>query len=263
MTNALLDQAIHGDTRRYWRGIAEIPPDLGPAVVTLGVFDGLHRGHVRLLDRAVRLGRRRRLPVVLVTFDPHPASVAGPPRDTTPVTTLDRRVELALAHGADGVLVLPFDEGMARTPAEAFALDVLVHALRITDVVVGQDFRFGHRGAGDLELLQHLGRRHGFTAHGVALRPGCSSSRIRELVSAGDLASATSVLGRPHQVHGRLRHGRVDLAHCLLPPAGSYHVRIGTVETLATVVDSYVTVGNEIQRLSGDVDIDFLRPVSA
>jgi riboflavin kinase/FMN adenylyltransferase len=260
MTVALLDPAITGATRRHWRGVAEIPAGLGPVVVTLGVFDGLHRGHLRLLDRAVRLGRRRALPVVLVTFDPHPASVTGPPRDTTPVTTLDRRVELALAHGADAVLVLPFDEGMARTPAEAFALDVLVRALRITDVVVGKDFRFGHRGAGGLELLQRLGSRHGFTAHGVTLRPGCSSTRIRELVAAGDLATAASILGRPHRVRGHLGHGRVDPAHSLLPPPGRYHVQIGDVETLATIAECGIKIGQGIHPAAGPIDIDFLRP---
>ncbi|MCE3550627.1 adenylyltransferase/cytidyltransferase family protein [Pseudonocardia sp. RS11V-5] len=214
-------------TRGYWRGVGEVPWWWGRSVVTLGVFDGLHRGHARLLDRAVELGRRRGLPVVLTTFDPHPATVAGPARDTTPVVTLDRRAELARARGADAVLVLPFDGEVARTPAVDFARDVLVRALRATDVVVGENFRFGHRGAGDVRLLRRLGARHGFAAHGVALLPGCSSTRVRELVAAGDLVGAGRVLGRPHRIPA-VPDGPVLTVPdgIALPPDGPYRARV-------------------------------------
>jgi riboflavin kinase/FMN adenylyltransferase len=255
MTAALLHQATPDNTRAYWRGVAEIPAGWGRSVVTLGVFDGLHRGHAQLLERAVELGRRRGLPVVLTTFDPHPATVAGPPRDTTPVALLDRRAELARDYGADAVLVLRFDRDLARTPADRFAVDVLVQALGATDVVVGENFRFGHRGAGSLELLEHLGHQHDFTAHGVRLLPGCSSTQVRELVVAGDLGAAAAVLGRPHRVTGHVRHGHVDVGYALLPPPGRYRVRIGTTDALAEIHERTIKLCALVP--NGAIDIDF------
>jgi riboflavin kinase / FMN adenylyltransferase len=242
------------DLGTYWRGLGDVPWSWGRSVVTLGVFDGLHRGHARLLDRAVGLGRERGLPVVLATFDPHPATVAGRPRDVRPVASLARRAELAREHGADAVLVLPFGEGMARTPAVEFAREVLARGLRATDVVVGENFRFGHRGAGDVRLLRRLGARHGFTAHGVGLLPGCSSTRVRELVAAGDVGGAALVLGRPHRVVG-LSDGRsVRVEEGLLPPSGAYRVRVGGVVARAVLAGQELCV-----RLpAGVVEVDFL-----
>jgi riboflavin kinase / FMN adenylyltransferase len=217
-----------------WYGTDRIPSQWGRSVVVLGVFDGLHRGHARLLDHAAEVGRRRCLPVVLTTFDPHPATVAGPPRDTTPLVSLDRRVELAHGHGADAVLVLPFGTTMARTPAVDFVREVLVGSLRATDVVVGANFRFGHRGAGDVPLLTDLGLRHDFTAHGVELVPGCSSTRVRELLRAGDPARAAEVLGRPHLVRGRCVDGLLRTT-TMLPAPGRYRVLVCGRETVAEV----------------------------
>nr|WP_162186156.1 adenylyltransferase/cytidyltransferase family protein [Amycolatopsis jejuensis] len=223
-------------------------------MVTLGVFDGLHRGHLRVLRHAVALGRERDLPVVLTTFDPHPATIAGRPRDTTPVATLDQRAELARDHGADAVLVLPFCPELARTPAVDFVQDVLVRGLRATEVVVGGNFRFGHRGAGDVELLRKLGPRHGFRAHGVPLLPGCSSTRVRELVAAGDLRGAAAVLGRPHRVHGFASAGVVDSGPALLPPPGRYPVLAAGRRTVAEMTDRL-----RVRDLpEGPVELDFV-----
>jgi riboflavin kinase/FMN adenylyltransferase len=243
----------------YWRGLGEIPWWWGRSVVTLGVFDGLHRGHTRLLERAAELGRRRGLPVVLATFDPHPATVAGPARDTTPVVTLDGRAELARAHGADAVLVLPFDADVARTPAVDFARDVLVRALRARDVVVGEAFRFGHRGAGDVRLLRRLGARHGFTAHGVPLLPGCSSTRVRALVAAGDLIGARNVLGRPHRVPALPGGDLMTVpAGVVLPPDGRYRARVGAIATVVELRGRALLVAG---RAPGPVAVDLLERV--
>lgn len=209
----------------FWHGIAEVPDGWGPSVVALGVFDGLHRGHQRVLDHAVRLGRERGAPVVLTTFDPHPATIAGRPRDTTPVATVEHRAELARRHGADQVLVLPFTECLARTPAEEFVDGVLMRTLNATAVVTGSNFRFGHRGAGDTALLRKLGPAHGFTAHAVDLLPGCSSTLVRTLVTAGDLVGAAAILGRPHRVHGTVAGEIVTPCTTLLPPPGKYRAR--------------------------------------
>ncbi|GAA1845912.1 hypothetical protein GCM10009836_26860 [Pseudonocardia ailaonensis] len=242
------------DPVSHWRGLAEVPWSWGRSVVTLGVFDGLHRGHARLLGRAVELGRLRGLPVVLATFDPHPATVAGRHRDTRAVVSLERRAELARELGADAVLVLPFGEGLARTPAVEFARDVLVRTLRATDVVVGENFRFGYRGVGDVRLLRRLGARHGFRAHGVDLLPGCSSTRVRELVAAGDLAGAAGVLGRPHRVPATSTGRSVRVEGDLLPPDGAYRVRAGNLQLTA------VLAGRELGlRLpAGAVEIELL-----
>ncbi|BBG00098.1 MULTISPECIES: adenylyltransferase/cytidyltransferase family protein [Pseudonocardia] len=219
--------------RAYWYGPREIPWSWGRSVVTLGVFDGLHRGHARLLGRAVELGGRRGLPVVLTTFDPHPATIAGPGRDTTAIVSLEQRAELALERGADAVLVLPFCEAVADTPAVDFVREVLVRGLRASDVVVGANFRFGRRGAGDVTLLRRLGPRHGFEAHGVPLLAGCSSTRVRELVSRGDVAAAAAVLGRAHEITGHHDRGTVRPTSPLLPAAGRYRVRVLGRETTA------------------------------
>ncbi|MFE3173035.1 adenylyltransferase/cytidyltransferase family protein [Amycolatopsis sp. NPDC059090] len=206
----------------FWHGTADVPAGWGRSVVALGVFDGLHRGHQRVLEHAVRLGRERGAPVVLTTFDPHPATIAGRPRDTRPVATLEHRADLARSHGADEVLVLSFTECLARTSAEDFVAEVLMRTLHATAVVTGSNFRFGHRGAGDTALLRKLGPACGFTAHAVDLLPGCSSTLVRTLVTTGDLVGAAAVLGRPHRVHGTVEGEIFTPCTTLLPPPGKY-----------------------------------------
>lgn len=239
-----------------WDGTAEIPWHWGRSVVALGVFDGLHRGHARLIAHAVSVGHERRRPVVLATFDPHPATIAGRPRDTAPLADLDRRIALAHEHGADAVLVLRFCEAMARTPAVDFVRDVLVNAVRATDIVVGENFRFGHRGAGDVRLLRRLGPRHEFGVHGIPLLEGCSSTRVRELLRAGDPAAAAEVLGRPHTVVGRCVDGLFRTS-TLLPAPGSYRVRVRGHECVADVrADGAVVL--HLPLPGGEIEVAFL-----
>jgi riboflavin kinase/FMN adenylyltransferase len=209
---------------------------LGPTVVVLGVFDGLHRGHVLVLTEARRLADTCGVPLVLVTFDPHPATIAGPARDTTTIVSLDERVRLARRHGTDHVLVLRFDEVLAAVTAEGFARTVLISTLHAVHVVVGENFRFGRGGRGDIDLLHRLGERHAFTAHGVRLLPGCSSTRVREMVARGDVSAAAEVLGRPLSIEGRVEgdHVHVDPDQ-LLPPPGRYDARVDGRATMVTV----------------------------
>ncbi|WP_219417811.1 adenylyltransferase/cytidyltransferase family protein [Pseudonocardia nigra] len=214
-----------------WHGVEQVPLGWGPCVVTLGVFDGLHRGHARLVQRAVRTGRARGLPVVLVTFDPHPARVVGLPRDTAQLTTVERRAELAGDLGVDAVCVLRFTPEFARLGPAEFVEQVLVGALRAAAVVVGANFTFGHRGAGDPALLRALGERHGFTAEAVALLHAvavpCSSTAVRTLLRAGDVHGAARVLGRPHRVDGVADGGELVVAEGTAVPApGHYAVRL-------------------------------------
>lgn len=243
-----------------WRGVEGVPVGRGPCVVTLGVFDGLHRGHARLVERAVRTGRDRGLPVVLVTFDPHPAQVVGPPRDTSALTTVDRRAELAGDLGVDAVCVLRFTREFALlTPAE-FVEQVLAGALRVEAVVVGSNFTFGHRGAGDPALLHDLGRRHGFTVEAVALLhevgTPCSSTSVRERLRAGDVRGAARVLGRPYRVDGVASGGALGVAAgTALPAPGRYAARLddGRRTTVEVLPGGGLLVGTE-----GPTSVEFL-----
>lgn len=214
-----------------WFGVDDVPDGLGPCVVTIGVFDGVHRGHRRLIEHARAVARERRLPTVVVTFDPHPARVLGIDRDTGTLSTIGYRAELAAEAGADAVCVLSFTRELAsRTPAE-FARTVLVDGLRASAVVVGANFTFGARATGDLHTLVELGDVLGFTAHGVGLLRSagtpCSSTHARERIRAGDLDAAARALGRPHRVDGHRSGAFVLLApDTTLPPAGHYHALV-------------------------------------
>ncbi|MFV0459725.1 MAG: hypothetical protein ACK5MT_13250 [Actinomycetales bacterium] len=246
-----------GGGRRPWNGVEEIPPAWGPSAITIGVFDGVHRGHTRLIERTIQAAQRHRVPSVLVTFDPHPARVIGPPRDTATLSTPARRAELAGRLGVDAVLVLPFTPALARTPADAFATRVLVDNLHAVAVVVGRNFRFGAGGKGDLATLRHLGHRHGFTVEGVPLlhtaQSRCSSTYVRHCLSSGDLAAATRALGRPHRVEGRLSEGTLTVpAYTALPPQNRRFPGLLTLESGIThPVSALVAAPDTIRLLGG------------
>ncbi|WP_214366112.1 adenylyltransferase/cytidyltransferase family protein [Pseudonocardia sp. H11422] len=262
-----------------WQGLEEIPAGRGPCVVTVGVFDGLHRGHARVIEQAVRLGRARGLPTVLVTFDPHPAQVLGLSRDTAVLSTVDRRAELAGELGVDALCVLPFTPELARVDAAEFVERVLVDALRAHAVVVGSNFTFGHRGAGDVHMLHRLGGQYGFATHGVDLvyeaDGPCSSSYVRECIGRGDLRAAARALGRPHRVDGIAvpsgpgRAARVvEITvpeHTALPAPGRYTARLVSAMGEAVSVEVGTTAdGRVLVRLpgravsAGPVAVEFL-----
>jgi riboflavin kinase/FMN adenylyltransferase len=194
-----------------WRGLEAVPTGWGRSVVTVGVFDGVHRGHQQLIGRAVQRGRERGLPSVVVTFDPHPAEVVRPGSHPARLTTLRRRADLVAQLGVDGFCVLPFTLETARTEAAEFVHSVLVERLHAAAVVVGRNFRFGHRAKGDVALLTQLGERFGFEVEGHDLITDdgitYSSTYIRSCIDAGDVAAAAEALGRPHRVEGVVVHG--------------------------------------------------------
>jgi riboflavin kinase / FMN adenylyltransferase len=173
--------------------VAARPDELEPArrAVAIGTFDGVHRGHRRVLEAA----RAAHLRSTVVTFDPHPRSFFGVPVEL--LTTLERRLELLGDAGVEDVLVLPFDEALAALEAEAFA-DTVLRAIGAEVVAAGEGFRFGHGRAGDLDLLGRLG----YDVRRVPLVDNVSSSHIRELVAAGDVAAGARLLGRPPEVEG-------------------------------------------------------------
>jgi riboflavin kinase / FMN adenylyltransferase len=188
-----------------------------PVVVALGNFDGVHLGHREVLRRAVEEGRRRDMKVVAATFHPHPRAVLGagdPPKLLTP---LGLRSEMLLRYGADDVWVIPFDVALSRKTPEQFVKDVLIGEGGAGVVVVGENFRFGHKAAGHFGDLLRLMREAGGTAVGVQVRGGgmgggISSTRIRALVSGGDVTGAAGLLGRPYMLRGEVvvgdRRGR-------------------------------------------------------
>lgn len=196
-----------------FRRPADVPADFGRTAVAIGKFDGVHAGHraviERLEERAAATGAR----AVAVTFDRNPLAVLRPDRCPDSVVSVERKLELLDEQGVDATLVLTFDEELAARSAEDFVLDILVDALKVSSVLVGQDFRFGHGGAGTPALLREIGSRHGFTVEvvddvhldGSARR--VSSSWIRELLMQGDVAMAGRALMRPVDVRGEVVHG--------------------------------------------------------
>ena len=194
-----------------WQGLAEVPGDWGPSVVTVGVFDGVHRGHQRIVARARAVASARQLPVVVVTFDPHPDEVIRPGSHPPLLVTVRRRVQLLGEQGCAAVCVLPFTLDFSRLSPDEFVRTVLADRLHARWVVVGENFRFGHRAAGDVPLLAELGEKYEFGAEGVPLLTEhgvtVSSSEIRDLLNAGDVAGAARDLGRPHRVEGVVVRG--------------------------------------------------------
>ena len=196
-----------------WYGLAEVPSGWGACVATIGEFDGVHRGHQLIVARAREIAQVRNLPVVVITFDPHPDEVVRPGSHPPLLTTSRRRAELLAGLGADAVLVLPFSLEFSRLSPDEFVRVVLSERLHAAVVVVGENFRFGHKAAGDVALLARLGEKYDFTAEGVPLLVvdgvTISSTYIRECLAAGDVAAAADALGRPHRVEGVVVRGHM------------------------------------------------------
>ncbi|MGP7960765.1 bifunctional riboflavin kinase/FAD synthetase [Sanguibacter sp. A247] len=194
-----------------WRSYAEVPADLGPTVVTIGNFDGVHLGHQEVLGVVVDRARATGAAAVAVTFTPHPRAVHAPQEPLRLVTSTQQRYELLVAAGLDGVLELDYSlELAAQTPRE-FVETCFVRGLRASVVVVGQDVRLGAGNSGNLETLVALGAEHGFevvtvTDRGVA-GGRWSSTAARRLLDEGDVARAAKILGRPHRLRAEVVHG--------------------------------------------------------
>ncbi len=198
-----------------WRGQDDIPSDWGRCVLTIGVFDGVHRGHAELIARAVKAGRARRVPTVLMTFDPHPMEVVFPGSHPAQLTTLTRRAELAEELGIDVFLVMPFTADFMKLTPERYIHELLVERLHVLDVLVGDNFTFGKKAAGNVDTLRKAGERFGFSVESVSLvaeqhqseTVTYSSTYIRACVDAGDVVAAAEALGRPHRVEGVVVRG--------------------------------------------------------
>lgn len=201
-----------------WTDLSQIPKGYGPSVVTLGNFDGVHKGHQAVLATVVERARVERAHdsgspgarAVAVTFEPHPVAVLHPERAPQIITSPGQRLDLLEATGLDAVLVMEFTRDLALWTPERFVVEVFVKALGATMVVVGEDTRFGVRNSGNVDTLRALGAEHGFEVLALTdIGEGgrWSSSRVRALVTEGDVATAAAILGRPHQVGGEVVHG--------------------------------------------------------
>jgi riboflavin kinase/FMN adenylyltransferase len=179
------------------------------SVVLIGVFDGVHKGHQLLLNRAKEIAGGRN--IVALTFDPHPMQVLAPYRAPTLLTTLADRVELLKIHNADQVAVLKFNEKFAAMAPSDFVKDVLVGQLSASTIIVGKNFTYGHKAAGNVDSLIKDGLSFNFTVDVQDLQSGegevISSSRIRNLVTTGKVEEARALLSRPHRLDGVVVHG--------------------------------------------------------
>ena len=177
-------------------------------VVVIGVFDGIHKGHQQLLNRAKEIADGRS--IVALTFDPHPTTVFAPDKAPTMLTTLSDRVELLKIHNADQVAVMKFNEKFAAMSPEDFVSTVLVNQLYASTVIVGENFTYGHKAAGNVDTLIKSGLAHNFTVDVQELKSDSSvisSSRIRALVVEGKVEEARELLSRPHRLDGVVVHG--------------------------------------------------------
>lgn len=262
-----------------WRGLDDAPPGWGRCVVTIGFFDGVHRGHQEIINRTVQRARDTGVPSVVVTFDPHPAEVVRPGTHPAVLTGMRRKAELLEQLGVDVLCVLPFTSEFSRLAPDEFVHQVLVEHLHATAVVVGENFRFGHKAAGDVALLRVLGARFGFAAEAVKIAriPGddettYSSTYIRSCVDAGEVEWAARALGRPHRVEGVVVRGDMrgrDLgyptanletaAHAAIPADGVYAGRLvhqGVARAAAISVGTNPTFEGRERRVEAYV-LDF------
>ncbi|HEX4604831.1 MAG TPA: bifunctional riboflavin kinase/FAD synthetase [Candidatus Angelobacter sp.] len=197
---------------KIFRSLEEIPADFGPTIVSVGNFDGIHRGHQHVLREMIRRARENHASAVVVTFEPHPFRILRP--DVTPrlITPLAKKEALLAETGLDALLEIPFTRDFSMTTAEEFARDILAGRLHAKEVHEGDNFHFGHNAQGTTASLKELGGQFGFevrvypvmTVRGVAV----SSSQVRALLNAGKVGMAGRLLGRPFSITGAPGRGR-------------------------------------------------------
>ncbi|MCS6896409.1 MAG: bifunctional riboflavin kinase/FAD synthetase, partial [Nitrospira sp.] len=196
---------------RIYRSFAELNHGFGPCTLTIGNFDGVHRGHRELMRRVADHAAVHGWHAAVLTFDPHPAKIVAPHRAPQLLTTIEERCRLMAAAGIGRVFVVPFDEAISRLSPQDFVAEILVRKLSVQHVIVGEDFRFGHQQAGDASQLAELGRHFGFTVEPVRKidfhHHHISSTSIRQHLAAGNVAEAWQQLGRPYAIEGEVVRG--------------------------------------------------------
>jgi riboflavin kinase/FMN adenylyltransferase len=220
---------------------ATFPVRFGGSVIAIGNFDGVHLGHQALMQQAAAIAAKKNAAIGVLTFEPHPRAFFSADARGFRIASSDTKCELLAGIGLDYVVVEPFTSDLSQCSPEEFVREYLVRRLRVGHVVVGEDYRFGKRRAGDVALLRRLGARFGFGVTAIekkATGDACvSSTRIRALIQAGEIQEAGRLLGRTWQVRGRLfpsleDGGRiviVDDAHYVRPSSGSYTIGVAEV----------------------------------
>jgi len=226
---------------RVFRGHSRPVP--APVVLAIGNFDGVHLGHVALVNRLVDAANRFQLAPTILTFEPHPREFFSPASAPARLTTLREKLELLGDLGAEQAMICPFNTAFAALSADAFIAEVLVRGLQVRHLIIGDDFRFGRGRTGDFALLQAAGQEHGFTVEAMpsVLVDGerVSSSGVRRALAAGDMAHAARFLGRPYIIDGQVAHGdkigrqlgfataNIRIKHNPLPMTGVFAVEVG------------------------------------
>jgi riboflavin kinase/FMN adenylyltransferase len=231
---------VRSDGIALYNGLAEVPAAIRPAVVSIGVFDGVHRGHQALMRTVIEKATELNATPVVVTFNRHPLAVIAPGSEPPLITTLGQRARVMGEVGIKALVVLEFDDAMRHMSPEEFVRAILVDGLGCAHVVVGANFRFGHQQAGTIETLSDLGKKFGFavTIFALQLDRGdevVSSSLIRKHIAEGDMEQVAEELDRPYVLEGTVEHGSArghDLGfptanlavhdHMILPKLGVY-----------------------------------------
>ena len=230
---------------RIYRSLTEAG-DTGPSAVTIGNFDGVHIGHRRIFERVAAVARQHGWRPTVLTFDPHPAKVVAPARAPRMIGPLEERCRLIASAGIEQIFILPFDRTFSELSPREFVEQVLVEKLQAKAVLVGDNFRFGNRQAGDVGTLAELGRKYGFQTEvipGVQFRGSMvSSSEVRRSLDAGEVTRAWRFLGRPFAIEGRVVPGHgigrkqtvptlnLESAAEILPANGVYVTRTYALE---------------------------------
>jgi riboflavin kinase/FMN adenylyltransferase len=240
-----------------FRSLDEIPADFGPTVATIGNFDGVHHGHQLVIAEVIRRAHELGTRSLAITFDPHPVRVLRPESSLRLITPLNERLELLATTGIDATLVLPFTHELSHMSARTFARDVLRTALHVVELHEGENFRFGHHAEAGIETLETLGRELGFHVSVYAPRAirgeAVSSSRVRKLITSGNVRHARALLGRPFAILSTPAPGRgygtrytvptINLAPYteLIPANGVY---ITTLTIAGETFEAVTNVGN-------------------
>ncbi|OJX74897.1 MULTISPECIES: bifunctional riboflavin kinase/FAD synthetase [unclassified Leifsonia] len=197
---------------KVFRSIDEVPDGFGPSAVTIGKFDGVHSGHRAVIGRLREVAADRGLTAAVITFDRNPLELIAPEKCPASLVSNGQKLDLLAGTGIDATLMVAFDRALADLEPEEFVHRILVERLHAAEVLVGSDFRFGHRGAGDVRLLRELGEKYGFAVELIDdVRPEhgrrVSSTWIRELLADGDVAHAAELLGHIPTLRGVVVHG--------------------------------------------------------
>ncbi|QNH96145.1 bifunctional riboflavin kinase/FAD synthetase [Corynebacterium anserum] len=236
-----------------WYGLDRIPEELSAqgSVVTIGVFDGVHRGHQQLINAAVEKAKELDIPSVMFTFDPHPTVIFRPDRVPALLGTVEDRARLALGLGIDHVVVVGFTSEIARWSPEEYVDNVLVDLLGARAVIVGENFTFGHQASGKPDTLRQLGRERDMEVTVIPLLNDdghtISSTYIRERLEGGDVAAAREALGRPFSVRGEVTHGAGRGGRALGFPTANLYFQDKFALPSDGVYAGYLTVDSESQ----------------